>query len=424
MRLHAVRALALRAVGALDDDPEADLLREGLRAVHLLDGDDAVVVGDVVEHVVEPDGVEDGVEGRRYDARDHGADLTRTRQTRARGTDARDDTTGSGVAEQLDPAPFLRGNAFPPADDVPYPRVPAFDRFRLTPLTWQAATVPAGVRLELDGDATAVIVHYTTATGDSGVRGDGGGLTFEAWTRDERIDAVPAVVGAGTAELRLGTRPGPVTIHLPEVMRPRIDGLEPVGGELVPGADKPRWVAYGDSILEGWVASAPARSWAAQVARTLDLDLVNLGYAGAARGEIASAEAVAGLDASVVTLSYGTNCWSMIPNSNAMLTAGFDAFLTIVREGHPTTPLVVVSPIRRPDAEATPNRLGATLASLRAAIEEVTEARQADDPNLVLVRGEPLVADAQLPDRIHPDDDGHAAIAAAVGDAIGTALRA
>lgn len=326
------------------------------------------------------------------------------------------------MAEQLDPGPFLRGNAFDAVDDIPYPRVPAFDRFRLTPLTWQAATVPAGVRLELDGDATSVVVHYTTATGESGVRGDGGGLTFEAWTRDERVDAVAAVVGAGAAELRLGDRPGPVTIHLPEVMRPRIDGLEPVGGELVPGAEKPRWVAYGDSILEGWVASAPALAWSARVARTLDLDVVNLGYAGAARGEIASAEAVAGLDASVVTLSYGTNCWSMIPNSDAMIAAGFDAFLTIVRQGHPTTPLIVVSPIRRPDAETTPNRLGATLSSLRATIEDVVATRIPDDPNLVLVRGERLVDDAQLPDRIHPDDDGHAAIADAVGDAIRTAL--
>ena len=174
--------------------------------------------------------------------------------------------------------------------------------------------MPAGVRLELDGDATAVGVHYTTATGDSGVRGDGGGRTFEAWTRDGLLDTVHAVVGPGTVELQLGARPGPVTVHLPEVMRPRIDGLRPVGGELVPGPAKPRWVAYGDSILEGWVASAPAQLVGTGGPR-LDLDLVNLGYAGAARGEIASAEAVAGLDASIVTLSYGTNCWSMIPHS-------------------------------------------------------------------------------------------------------------
>ena len=326
------------------------------------------------------------------------------------------------MADVLDPAPFLRGNPFEAVDDVPYPRVAASDRFRLTPLTWLAGTVPAGVRLELDGDATAVVVHYTTATGESGSRGDGGGRTFEVWAAGARLDVVPAAVGAGTVELHLGPRPGPVTIHLPEVMRPRIDGLRPVGGDLVPGPTRPRWVAYGDSIVEGWVASAPALAWPARVARSLGLDLVNLGYAGAARGEIASAEAVAGLEASVVTLSYGTNCWSMIPHSTAMLAAGLDAFLTIVRQGHPTTPLIVVSPIRRPDAEATPNRLGATLATLRATVEEVTRARLGADPNLVLVEGEPLVDDAQLPDRIHPDDIGHAAFAHALAGAIQAVL--
>jgi lysophospholipase L1-like esterase len=323
---------------------------------------------------------------------------------------------------ELDPAPFLRGNPFPPCDDVPYPRAAPADRFRLPASTWQAASVPAGVRLDLDGDATSVVIRYSTLTADLGFRGDGGGRAFEAWTAD-RLDTVDAVVGEGSAELHIAPRSTPVTVHLPEGMRPTIHGLRPVGGEIVPGPPRPRWVAYGDSILEGWAASAPALAWAALVARSAGLDVVNLGYAGSARGEIATAESVASLEASVISLSYGTNCWSMTPHSDEMMAAGFDGFLTIVRQGHPATPIVVVSPIRRPAAEDTPNRLGATLASLRVAIEGVVRERIAGgDPNLFLVEGEVLVPDERLPDGIHPDDEGHRLLATAIGPAVAGAV--
>ncbi len=324
---------------------------------------------------------------------------------------------------EFDPTPFLRGNPFPPCDDVPYPRAAPADRFRLPAATWQAATVPAGVRLELDGDATSVVIRYSTLTADLGSRGAGGGRTFEAWTAGDRLDIVDAVVGEGLAELRLGPRTTPATIHLPEGMRPTIHGLRPVGGGIVPGPPRPRWLAYGDSILEGWVASAPALAWPALVARSAGLDLVNLGYAGSARGEIATAESVASLEASVISLSYGTNCWSMIPHSDEMMSAGFDAFLTILRQGQPATPIVVVSPVRRPAAEDAPNRLGATLASLRAVIEGVVRQRiSMGDPHLLLVEGEALVPDEYLADGIHPDDKGHMLLAAALGPEIANAI--
>jgi hypothetical protein len=73
-----------------------------------------------------------------------------------------------------------------------------------------------------------------------------------------------------------------------------------------------------------------------------------------------------------------------------------------------------VSPVVRPDAEATPNRLGATLADLRAAIEDVASARG----DVTLVPGRPLIDAALLPDGIHPGDEGHRVLAAAIGSAV------
>jgi lysophospholipase L1-like esterase len=99
-----------------------------------------------------------------------------------------------------------------------------------------------------------------------------------------------------------------------------------------------------------------------------------------------------------------------------MVLEGTVAFLEVVRQGHPETPILVVSPVIRPDGEDTPNRLGATLRDLRAAIENVVRARvETGDSQLGLLPGAELITEDQLDDGIHPNDDGHRAIAAAVG---------
>jgi lysophospholipase L1-like esterase len=106
-----------------------------------------------------------------------------------------------------------------------------------------------------------------------------------------------------------------------------------------------------------------------------------------------------------------------------MMLAGFGAFLTVVRQGHPATPIVVVSPIVRPDAETSPNRLDATLADIRLAIEDTTRDHIAGgDEHLALVEGAKLVEPDLLPDGIHPGDQGHAQIAASVGPDLVAAL--
>jgi lysophospholipase L1-like esterase len=322
----------------------------------------------------------------------------------------------------VNPEPFLRGAAFRPAPGVPYPR--ARDDGRLPRDTWAQACIPAGVRLELVGAAEAVEVTYRAETSDVGFRGAGGGLTFQAWRGGTLAGEAEAVVGEGVVrfDLAAGDPEAPVTVYLPEIMRPEVLDVAAVGGTIDPAPAGPRWVGYGDSILEGWSVSAPALGWGARVSREHGLDLVNMGYAGAARGELASAEHVASRSADVISISHGTNCWSVVPHTPAMMRAGLAAFLDTVRAAQPETPLVVVSPLLRPDAEAEPNRLGATLADLRAVIEDVvSERRGGGDDRLELVPGVDLVTQAQLGDGIHPDDDGHRGVADAVGPVLAKA---
>ncbi len=324
------------------------------------------------------------------------------------------------------PEPFVRGAPYPAAGEVPYPRANPTDTARLPSDTWHAAVVPAGVRLEVVGDAEAIDIAYRTTSGNLGYRGDGAGITFSVWRAGRKVCEEEAVLGDGLIRLSLGSAAAdkPATIYLPEGMQPVIQSLTAVKGEIRPAPDLPRWIAYGDSITQGWIASGPAQGWAAIAARKAGLDLVNLGYAAAGRGEIVSAEHIAALPADIISIAYGASCWTRVPHSVGMVAEGFTGFLDVVRDGHPEVPIVVISPVLRPDAEDEPNRLGATLADIRHAIESVTRDRIVEgDHTLALVAGEAIISADHLGDGIHPDDEGHKRIAATVGKALGLALK-
>ncbi len=335
--------------------------------------------------------------------------------------------SNSGRPEQ--PEPFLRGCAFPAWQDVPYPRAmlaPPGDR--LPADTRYQAAIPVGVRFELVGSARAVAVDYEAAGGELGLRGEAAGCHFTVYRGGRLVAELRAAVGRHRAQLSLGTGFDPgerAIVTLPEGLRPRVRALIGVEGGIEPAPAQPRWLCYGDSIAEGWVASGPALSWPAIAAREQCLDVVNLGYAGAARGELVSAEQIAALPAQLISVSHGTNCWSRLPHSAAGMRHALRDFLAVLRQGHPATPIVCVSPLLRPQAEALPNRLGATHAELRAAFEAaVCERIAAGDETLRLVEGSALVPEDLLPDGIHPGDAGHRALASALGPQLAAALSA
>ena len=320
----------------------------------------------------------------------------------------------------MDPTPFLRGNAFAGNDKVPYPRASLQDTFRLPFDTWMQAQIPATVRLEIAGDAREIKIEYETETDALGYRGDGAGRTFSLWRFLKPVSEEEAELGRGEVQLSMGSEVDHrAIVYLPEGMRPRVLDIEAIGGSIEPAEPRKKWVCYGDSIAEGWIASSPAMSWPAIVAREHAFDVVNMGYAGSARGEIVTAEHIAGLPADVIAITHGTNCWTRIPHSVEQMRANTEAFLRVVRQGHPQTPILVASPIIRPDGEETANKLGATLGDLRAAMEDAVRVRIAEgDDALRLIEGLPLVPAEQLGDGIHPNDEGHLSLARALGPAL------
>jgi len=316
--------------------------------------------------------------------------------------------------------PYLRGCAWPAAEWAAYPRCDPGPRGTRLPADTRAqAALPVGVRLEFMGEAEAIELDYRTATAELGPRGVGAGTGFALFRGTRPVSEAPAVLGSGTVRLAAGVGPARGIVVLPEGMRPVVTAVRAIGGQIAPAPLQRRWLCYGDSIAEGWLAAGPAGAWPARVGRACELDVINLGYAGGARGELASAEEIAGLRADVISVAHGTNCWTRTPHDAALFRAGLASFLRIVRQQHPALPIVAVSPVLRADAEDTCNRLGATLADLRTTFESVVREQIRDgDARLSLVEGLPLLPAERFADGVHPDDEGHERLAAALGPQI------
>jgi lysophospholipase L1-like esterase len=160
-------------------------------------------------------------------------------------------------------------------------------------------------------------------------------------------------------------------------------------------------VFYGTSITQGGCASRPGMSYQAILGRRLNLNHVNLGFSGNGKGEAAVARAVAGINAAVFVLDFAQN------NSDVdSLAQVYDPFIGILRERHPDTPIVAITPIYAAN-EATGSQKNE---QMRALIRKVVSRRiAAGDLHLQLVEGTDLLGPSRvdgLVDGTHPNDLG------------------
>lgn len=197
-----------------------------------------------------------------------------------------------------------------------------------------------------------------------------------------------------------------------------------------------RWVHHGSSISHGSNATSPARTWPALAARRGGVELRNLGVGGSSMVDPFMARVIRDTPADLLSVKLGIN----VVNGDVMRVRAFvpavHGFLDTVRDGHPTTPLLLVSPIHCPIHEHTPGPGMFDVESLRAGDvrfaasgdpEDVAAGRltltvirdllasvvaDRDDPNLHHLDGTALYGpdDAEehpLPDALHPDTETH-----------------
>ncbi|GAB3120530.1 GDSL-type esterase/lipase family protein [Glaciibacter psychrotolerans] len=110
-------------------------------------------------------------------------------------------------------------------------------------------------------------------------------------------------------------------------------------------AQRPKWVHYGSSISHGYQATAPTGTWPAVAALSSDVELTSLAFAGGAMLDPFVARVIRDQPADLISIKVGIN----LVNSDVMRLRAFgpalQGFLDTIREGHPHTPIVLVSPI-------------------------------------------------------------------------------
>ena len=170
------------------------------------------------------------------------------------------------------------------------------------------------------------------------------------------------------------------------------------GSTLLPAPDykieKPI-VYYGSSITQGGCASRPGLAYEAIVTRRFDINHINLGFAGAARGEDAIVEYIAGLDMGIFVLDYDHNA-----PTREHLSATHEKMFKRIREAHPTIPILMMS---RPKFKKTESE------AARAEIIKKTydNARLLGDENVYFIDGSELCPDNDTTvDDCHPNDYG------------------
>ncbi|HEY2223276.1 SGNH/GDSL hydrolase family protein [Actinomycetospora sp.] len=334
-------------------------------------------------------------------------------------------------------------------------RLPAWARARADRQLVMAQSQPSGVRLVFRTAATRIEVDARRTTlAFAGVppRPDG---RYDLLVDGDLVDQQTSSGGTSlVTDLSTGVtenREGPLgTVRfadlpsrdkLVEVWLPHQEMTELVAlrtdapVETIPTGTRRVWLHHGSSISQGSIAASPTTTWPALAAARGGVDLVNLGFSGSAMLDSFVARTMRDQPADVVSVKIGIN----LTNADVMrlraFTPAVHGFLDAVRDGHPTTPLLVITPVLCPIHEDTPGPGAAdfgdgtmrfratgdpaevaagrlTLRTIREELTRIVTERAADDPHLHLLDGLTLygagdAAEHPLPDRLHPDAATH-----------------
>lgn len=275
------------------------------------------------------------------------------------------------------------------------------------------ATMPAGVRAQ-----------WTAAGGKLFIEGEGDAeaSSYDVLVNGRLAHRLPAV-GSQFHEVDLGQLQGgsSVELWLPQFgqLRVRDVRLEGVDVALTP-ARGARWVTYGSSITHCREADGPSETWPALVARENGWRLTSLGFAGECYLDDAVSSTIAATGADLISLSVGINVYNAGAYSPRTYPGAVRAFLKVVRDGHPQTPIAMITPVLSVPREEEVGPLGWTLSDYRKATVAAVRRLQAEgDDQLHLIDGaavfSPAEAEERMPDSLHPDTTGYRLMAERLG---------
>jgi len=314
-----------------------------------------------------------------------------------------------------------------------YDRLPARAKETVPPAVWSLSRHSAGMAVRFVTDSPKISARWSVlnkdlamahmpATGVSGLdlyvkdngvwRWIGNGRPQEQSSESTLAEGIPEgsheyriylPLYNGTESLEIGVVPEATLAKAPD--RPA-------------GKDKPLFF-YGTSITHGGCASRPGMAYPAILGRMLDQPVINLGFSGNGKMEMALEALLAEVDAA----AYVLDC---LPNmSPELVTERVEPFVMALRAARPDTPIVLMENIAYQAGTFLPAPRAAYIdknTALRAAHARLSAAGV---PGLHYVPGEALLGtDGEATvDGTHPTDLGFMRMAEALEPVLRTLLE-
>ncbi len=279
------------------------------------------------------------------------------------------------------------------------------------------AIAPAGVRINLISDTSSLVVDL-----DSPFREGEEDVYFprEPWSLDLLVDGImhqritqpPEDFGTQLQFINIPSGEHRLELYVDHVQPVRIKKIQ-IDDQATakPFEDtRPKWLAYGSSITHGRQADGPSEVWPVLVANQLGLNLTSMGYGGNCHLEPMVTRLIRDRDVDFISTCVGINVQGGLSYSPRTFRAAVIGMIQTIREGHPTTPLMVVSPICSPPLETEANNVGLSLCVMRENILEAVQIfEKYGDKNIYYHDGLKLFGPEQvhtMPDEVHPDPQG------------------
>jgi len=303
----------------------------------------------------------------------------------------------------------------PGAEGVRLQRVPEHVRAALNPMAQERMLNPANAEIRFVSDAPAVKVTLSAPEGAEAV------LFFGSFQCRERFSfgpqprtielAMPETLTKLPKDLIVGQAFSPgvfrlvlsgEAIHFHGVEG---DGVRPPAADELPAL---RYLAYGTSITHGTAASGPHLAYAAQAARRLGADLINLGVGGSAHCEHELADYIAARkDWHIATLALSVNMIAAFTTEQfyervsymVNTVAGADT-------SRPVACITIYPCVREFIDQSDQDQYKGDTKGFRRALRQAVES--CPHPNAHLIEGPEILTDIAglTPDLVHPSDCG------------------
>ena len=268
----------------------------------------------------------------------------------------------------------------------------------------ERAAMPAGVRISFRSNTTQI-------SGDIVPQNDSGML--DLCCDGALVDSIDLKEKDNFVFQNLSGAEKLIELWLPQFGKFQLRNLViDDGATLQPFVDaRPKWVTYGSSITQCRTAASPTQTWPAIVAREHGLNLTCLGYGGQCHLDAMVARMIRDIPADYISMCVGINIQGAASLGPRAFRPAIIGAVQIIREKHPDTPLVLMSPICSPPREETPNAVGFDLKRMREEVQAAAAALQSHgDSHIYYVDGLRVFGEDYvhlLPDALHPDAEGY-----------------